>query len=236
MKNLIYLAVLLALILVASCGDSKSTHSEHELPIIGERNIVEGDTVYHTVGDWAFYRQDSALVTEDMLQGTPYVVDFFFTSCPTICPRVTHNMLRIHERFIGKTPLKLVSFTVDPKRDSVKHLANYANNLSITSANDWWFLTGDKLELYGIADDYFSVAIEDEDVPGGFDHSGRILLVDGKGHVRAYADGTDDEEVNHFMDDIAIFLNNNPTGVSVKTGNTPQAALPDRPKTSGDKG
>ena len=190
---------------VAAC----SGHDAHALPILGNRDLgPEGDTVYHTVGDWTFYRQDSARVSEDMLAGTPYVVDFFFTSCPTICPRVTANMLRVHERFVGGAdgPLKLVSFTVDPKRDSVGHLANYAANLGIENADDWWFLTGDKFELYDIADDYFSVAVESPDAPGGFDHSGRILLVDGRGRVRAFANGTDETDVDHFIEDVAAFL------------------------------
>ena len=194
--------------LLAACGDPDGTaeHRAHELPIIGHRDVVNGDTVYHTVGDWAFYRQDSALVTEDMLQGTPYVVDFFFTSCPTICPKVTSNMLRAYDTLAGFDELKFVSFTVDPERDSVAHLANYAGNLGVVGTDRWWFLTGDKFDLYEIADDYMSVAVEDPEVPGGFDHSGRILLVDERGRVRAYADGTDDDEVGHFIADVRHYL------------------------------
>ena len=198
--------ILLACLLWASCASDTSTSVSHALPIIGEREVVNGDTVYHTVGDWTFYRQDSAIVKEDQLQGTPYVADFFFTSCSTICPRVTSNMLRLHERFVETTDVKLVSFTVDPKRDSVLHLRNYASNLGLESAEDWWFLTGDKFELYDIADDYFSVAIEDPTIPDGFDHSGRILFVDEQGRVRAYADGTDDADVNALMDKIDNYL------------------------------
>lgn len=204
-----FLVLALAAAVTIACGDAPAPHEAHALPILGNRDVGPGgDTLYHTVGDWSFYRQDSARVTEDMLAGTPYVVDFFFTSCPTICPRVTANMLRVHDRFVEEsdTPLKLVSFTIDPKRDSVAHLATYAGNLGIDSAEDWWFLTGEKFELYDIADDYFSIAKEDPDVPGGFDHSGRILLVDGKGQVRAFADGTDEADVDHFMDDVAAFL------------------------------
>ena len=200
------LAHLLLATLMTACGEP-GAHDAHDLPIIGERDVVDGDTIYHTVGDWAFYRQDSALVTEDMLRGTPYVVDFFFTSCPTICPRVTGNMLRIYDEFAADTPLKLVSFTIDPKRDSVGHLRNYSLNLGIAEADDWWFLTGDKYALYDIADDYFSVAVEDPEAEGGFDHSGRILLVDERGRVRAYADGTDQADVDHLIEDIAAYLN-----------------------------
>ncbi len=202
-------AMSVCLLALTACGTSESGNAHRAdsgdaatLPIIGEKEVINGDTVYHTVGDWSFYRQDSALVTEDMLQGTAYVADFFFTSCPTICPRVTANMLRIRARFGEREGFRLVSFTVDPRRDSVGHLQNYAANLGVTEANDWWFLTGDKFKLYEIADDYFSVALESDDAPGGFDHSGRILFVDEKGRIRAFANGTEEEDVNQLMEDI----------------------------------
>ncbi len=211
----LYLIICLTASLLLSCQDASKQEHTHQFEPIGHKQVVDGDTLYHTVGDWAFLRQDSALVTEDMLHGTPYVVDFFFTSCPTICPRVTSNMLRIHARFMDTAQvleqeqnhdLKLVSFTVDPKRDSVGHLRTYAHNLGITATDRWWFLTGDKFELYDIAADYMSIAVEDPEQEGGFDHSGRILLVDEHGHILTYADGTDDEDVNHFMDDVAYYL------------------------------
>ena len=206
----IFGALAIGLILfLSACRQNEGSNRSGTLPIIGEVEIVDGDTVFHQIGDWAFYRQDSQLVTEDQLAGKVYVADFFFTSCPTICPRVTHNMLRIHDRFKEKENFKLLSFTVDPKRDSVGHLRNYSQNLGITDADKWWFLTGDKLELYDIADDYFSVAIEDQSSPGGFDHSGRILFVDGEGHVRAFADGTDEKEVDELIAKIEAFLQSN---------------------------
>ena len=200
----------LVLAAFVACGDGPATAppAARELPIIGEREVGPGgDTLYHVVGDWSFYRQDSALVTEDMLQGTPYVADFFFTSCPTICPRVTQQMLRIRERFAAEHPeLKLVSFTVDPRRDSVGHLRNYSRNLGVEDADAWWFLTGEKADLYAIADDYFSVALESDDAPGGFDHSGRILFVDERGRVRAFANGTDEADVDQLISDIGGYL------------------------------
>ena len=115
-------------------------------------------------------------------------------------------MLEIYDRFSESPELKLVSFTVDPDRDSVLHLRNYANNLGVDGVDRWWFLTGDQFELYEIADDYFSIAYKDESSPGGFNHSGRILLVDENGRIRAYADGTSDEDVAHFMQDVANYL------------------------------
>lgn len=201
----IYMGLGLAVVL-AACSNGPTKQEASSLPIIGEREFIDGDTVYHHVGDWSFYRQDSALVSEDMLQGKTYVADFFFTSCPTICPRVTTNMLRIRERFKNQPDFKMVSFTVDPRRDSVAHLRTYAENLGITDAESWWFLTGEKLDLYDIADDYFSVALESTDAPGGFDHSGRILFIDEEGRVRAFANGTDEKEVDRLITDIDRYL------------------------------
>jgi protein SCO1/2 len=87
----------------------------------------------------------------------------------------------------------------------VPRLKQYARKLGV-SADRWHFVTGEKEEIYGIAEDYFSVATEDPDAPGGYDHSGRLILVDPKGHVRSFCDGTDPEAVDEFIDDIEKLL------------------------------
>ena len=99
-------------------------------------------------------------------------------------------MLRIYDKYEQQDLIKLVSHTIDPKRDTPDRLKQYAENLNVNT-NKWLFLTGDQDEILDIADDYFVAAMENEDAPGGFDHSGKILLVDTKGHIRAFADGTD---------------------------------------------
>ena len=175
------------------------------LPIIGERDVVDGDTIYHTVPDFAFVDQDSQLITNATFAGKAYAVDFFFTSCPTICPKVTKQMLRIYDAFKDEDRLLLLAHTIDPKRDTVGRLKMYATNLGVESSK-WHFVTGEKDDLYGIADDYFSIAIENPDAPGGFDHSGRIILVDPQRHVRSFCDGTDPESVDKFMKDIEVLL------------------------------
>lgn len=175
------------------------------LPILGERDIVDGDTVYHQIPDFAFVDQDSQLITNNTFAGKAYVVDFFFISCPTICPTVTRQMMRIYERYKDDDRISLVAHTIDPKRDTVGRLHQYASNLGV-STDKWHFLTGDKDAIYEIADDYFSIAIENPDAPGGFDHSGRLILIDGNRHVRSFCDGTDPESVDRFMRDIDILL------------------------------
>ncbi len=175
------------------------------LPVLGEPEIVNGDTIPHQIPDFAFVDQDSQRVTNATFDDKIYVADFFFVSCPTICPKVKKQMLRIYERFEGEDRLAFLSHTVDPKRDTVGRLANYARNLGI-SAHRWHFVTGDKDEIYTIAEDYFSIAYEDPDAPGGFDHSGRLILVDPERQVRSFCDGTDPKDVDQFMKDIEKLL------------------------------
>ncbi|MEY4903325.1 MAG: hypothetical protein RLZZ292_1140 [Bacteroidota bacterium] len=176
-----------------------------KLPILGERDFVNGDTVYHHIPAFSFVNQDSQLVTKQTYANKTYIVDFFFTSCPTICPKVTKNMLRVYEKFKRNDQVMLLSHTIDPKRDNVARLKLYAKNLSI-EAPKWNFVTGQKDSLYRLANDYFSVAKEDPDSPGGFDHSGRLILVDKNGLVRGFCDGTDAEAVDKFMLEVERLL------------------------------
>lgn len=204
MKQIKVIAFAFIACLIA-CGQPMPPQND-KLPIIGNKEVVDGDTVYHKVPDFSFVNQDSQIITNETFKDQIYVVDFFFISCPTICPKTTKQMLRIHDRFKQEPGLSLVAHTVDPKRDTVEALKNYARNLDVT-AEKWHFLTGDKYELHDIADDYFSVAIEDPDAPGGFDHSGRFILIDKNRHVRSFCNGTDPVEVDRFMDDIQKLLN-----------------------------
>ncbi|MEM6316651.1 MAG: SCO family protein [Bacteroidota bacterium] len=196
-----FLTILLSL-LVISCSQPPTG----PLPIIGNKDITAtGDTIYHQIPNFQFINQDSQTVTNATFADRAYVVDFFFISCPTICPKVKKQMLRIHERFEKEPKIALLSHSIDTKYDTVERLHEYATNMEV-SPPKWHFVTGEKDEIYDIADDYFSVAIEDESAPGGFDHSGRLILVDKNRHVRAFCDGTDAEEVTAFMGDIERLL------------------------------
>ncbi len=176
------------------------------LPIIGNIDITEsGDTLYHQVPDFQFVNQDNQPVTNATFANKAYIVDFFFISCPTICPKVKKQMLRVYDRFEKADNLILLSHSIDTKYDTVERLKQYASNLEVKTEK-WHFVTGDKDEIYDIADDYFSVAIENPEAPGGFDHSGRLILVDKNRHVRAFCDGTDAADVTEFMEDVALLL------------------------------
>jgi protein SCO1/2 len=188
---------------VASCQDETSNRP---LPILGERDIAaNGDTIYPVIPDFSFIDQDSQVVNNATFAGKAYIADFFFIHCPTICPKVKANGLRIYEKFKNEDRLLILSHSIDVKNDTVAALRHHAEKLGIDSRK-WHLVTGDHDAIYAIADDYFSVAKEDPSSPGGFDHSGRIILVDKNRHVRSFCDGTNAESVDKFMNDIEKLL------------------------------
>ncbi len=194
---------LVFLILLMSCN---AKQKEYKLPIIGYPEITNGDTIYPRVRDFSFLNQDSSIVTNEELGDVIYIADFFFTSCPTICPKVKQQMIRIYDKYFDDDRIKLVSFTVDPVRDTPSRLKSYSEKLD-AKLPKWHFLTGEKDSLHSISGDYMSIALENPDAPGGFDHSGRLILVDTEGHVRAFCNGTDPEEVTEFLKKIDHLLN-----------------------------
>ena len=158
------------------------------------------------IRDWTYVDQSNRPFGSADLRGKVYVADFFFTSCPTICPKVKSQMLRLEEEFGDHPDFALVSFTIDPKRDTPEKMTEYAGKLGIENLDRWRFIHGDKLEIYDLDKDYLSIAEENASAPGGFDHSGYIVLVDREGRVRAFASGLQEEEVTHLMEDIRLLL------------------------------
>lgn len=177
-----------------------------KLPILGNREVVNGDTIYHKVPDFKFMDQDSQFVTNATFENGIYIVDFFFTSCPTICPITGKQMSRVQEKFKDNPKVKLMAHSVDYKYDSVPVLKKYSEKIGAIK-DKWYFVKGPKMEIFKIANDYFSVAKEDPTQPGGYDHSGRLILVDQNRHVRAFCDGTNPKEVDAFMLDVERLLN-----------------------------
>jgi protein SCO1 len=204
LKRLFYFLIPLS---ISAIGCQNIATNNGKLLIIGERLGIDakGDTIYPTIASFKFINQDSIAITNADFENRIYVVDFFFTHCPTICPKVTAQMLRVHDRFKDSTALLLLSHSIDTKNDTVGRLNEYASKLGVKTPK-WHFVTGDRDAIYGIADDYFSIAKESPDAPGGFDHSGRLILVDKKRRVRSFCDGTDAQDVNRFMKDIETLL------------------------------
>lgn len=187
-------------IVMWSCIDEK----ERTLPIYGEKEVVDSDTVYHTIGNFRLVNQDSATVTNETLDGKIYVADFFFTSCRTICPIMKTQMMRVYEAVEDDPEVAIVSHTIDPDYDTVGLLHDYAERLGVNS-NKWHFLTGNKDSIYYLAQtSYFITAMEDDAQEDGFIHSGAFLLIDKEGRIRGKYDGTKPEPIDKLLKDIEI--------------------------------
>ena len=183
-----------------------------KLEIIGEAD--------YSIDDFSFTNQDSVTITKDSLLGSIYVANFFFTSCPTICPTMTRNMSYLQDKLSVYTNVRFLSHTVDPYNDTPAKLSNYVRlmqqkNISIDLTN-WDFVTGEKDKLYESAANYFVNASVDSLAPGGFLHSEYFILIDKQGRVRsgidingnvvgAY-DGTNEVQMKDLINDINVLM------------------------------
>ena len=177
-----------------------------KLPFLGGKTDVDGKSQYHTVPPFKFVNQYGDTISQNTYANKAYVVDYFFTSCPTICPKVKEQELKIHDTFKETENLGILSVSIDTKYDNVERLKWYADKLEIGKGN-WNLVTGEKDFIFDIADDFFHIAIEDPDAPGGFDHDGRLILIDKNKHIRSYCNGLDEAEVERFIGDIKSLLN-----------------------------
>lgn len=200
------------ILLLIGCTEVKNSF---ELPVLGRPEIVEKevngevvyDTIPHKIRDFSFVNQDSSIVTNETFEDKIYVADFFFTSCPTICPTMKQQMLRVYNKYKDHSEVAILSHTIDPEYDTVALLKDYAERLGVTS-DTWHFVTGDRDEIYDIAEEsYLSIANEDETAPGGFVHSGAFILIDKEGRIRGVYDGTIPEQVDILIKDIQRLLN-----------------------------
>lgn len=188
--------------LMTGCGEN----GDDRLPFLGDTVIENGDTIYYTIPAFDYINQDSIHVTDKTLSGKPYVADFFFTSCPTICPKVKSQMIRLQDMLGPDQSITYLSMSIDYRKDSVPILKRYVDKLEIDD-DRWHFVQLKKDQIESVANQYFNIAFEDESAPGGFDHSGRLILVDGEGRIRSHCNGTDPESVNQFANDIRLLLN-----------------------------
>lgn len=201
LKNILALLVITAVIV--GCDQEK----DQKLPIIGRTEYVEVDgkidTVYHTIPAFKLVDQEGDTITEKSVEGKIYVADFFFGTCPSICPKMAQQMLRVHERFKAVDDFAILSHTIDPAHDTVAYLKGYAEKLGVTDNSTWHFLTGPQEEIYDLGQtDYMVMVGEDESAPGGFIHSGHFWLVDKQRRLRGFYDGTIPDQVDRLMNDI----------------------------------
>lgn len=206
MKFYLFSALLLLSALTA-CDNGKNNGP---LPYLGFPEITaNGDTIPFKIPDFQFVDQDSTVITQATFAGKIYITDFFFTSCPTICPKVKRQMMRVYDKFKDEPRLVMLSHSIDTKYDTVATLRHYAEKLGISSSR-WHLVTGDKAKIYEMASKYMISALEDANEPGGYVHSGAIALIDVNGHIRGSYGGTEQEEVDQLMLDIEKLLKETP--------------------------
>jgi len=208
-----FTVVSLSFLLLFNCKSPEKT--ETQLPILGnwhvETSEVEGkqviDTVYHHISDFLFLNQEGDTITNESVIGKVYVADFFFTSCPTICPKMKAQMLRVYEEFKDNPEFMILSHTLDPEYDTVELLKDFAYKIGVEDAKTWHFLTGDQEKIFEIGQtSYMTTAMEDKSEPGGFLHSGAFVLVDQNKRIRGIYDGTKPEKVDQLIQDIPKLL------------------------------
>lgn len=159
----------------------------------------------HKIRDFRLVNQLGDTITEKQFEGKIYVTDFFFTTCPSICPKMSTQMQRVQEAYKGDDKVMILSHTVFPETDSVPVLAAYAEKYGV-NPNKWMLVTGDKKEIYDLArKSYFAIIDEggngDED---DFIHTENFVLVDPNKRIRGFYDGTSAEDVDRLIEEIAI--------------------------------
>ena len=160
--------------------------------------------------------QNKRTITNEDYTNKVYVLEFFFATCPSICPKMNKNLIEVQNQFFGNPNFGIVSITIDPEHDTPEVLKEHAELLGVKSSN-WHFLTGDKKYIYDLANKGFNLyAGENSKVNGGFEHSGFFALIDKKGNIRCrkdeygnpilYYEGIEKEGVQAIKEDIAILL------------------------------
>ena len=159
---------------------------------------------FHKIDDFKLINQNNDTVTNEMYDGKIYVADFFFTTCPGICPIMKDNMIVLQDEFINDDNVLLLSHTVTPEIDSVYVLKKYSQDKGVIDAK-WNMVTGDKKQIYNLARKSYLVA-EDIESPTQYDmiHTENFVLVDSKRRIRGFYDGTDNDVMDNLISDIKI--------------------------------
>jgi protein SCO1/2 len=210
---------LISYLLVKGASDNAVVMPGHYLPDSTVEAVKGGkmtsDTIWHTVANIKLVNQLGDTVHLHDIQGKAIVMDFFFTSCGSICPTLTKNMVKLQRSFIiGGDPMNkidtsvvhFVSFTVDPERDSVTRLKNYADRYGVNHDN-WWLLTGSKDSIYNFAFEQLKVdKFSTEPIDSNFVHTSRYVLLDKYYQVRGYYNGLDNASISKLAKDIGLLM------------------------------
>lgn len=219
MKKGVLISVIIVIIGIAIAYQMNTAAAERRvLPVIQPADVksemvdveLAGKAIGHRVGKFEFTNQNGEEISLDDVKGKVFVAEYFFTTCPTICPIMNEEMKRVQERFKNNPDVKILSFTVDPENDTVEAMKVYAEEHNAIDGQ-WHFLTGDKEELYRVARQSFFVLKPAEaknlgDAGSDFIHTNNFVLVDQNLRLRGYYDGTNSEEVESLMEDIELLL------------------------------
>jgi len=215
-----YVSLFALSLALTACGpknetpQTPATPAKHTLPYLGEPTYeprtVNGvsvmDTIRHTIPPFAFTDQDGKTVTEKDVAGKIYVADFFFTTCPSICPIMTGNLKKVQDEFGKNEHIMILSHSIDPSFDTPEVLTKYAAEKG-ADTHFWKFLTGNQDSIYDICENsYMAFAKTDKEAPGGYIHSGFLILIDKDRHIRGAYDGTEEGKTEELIADIKILL------------------------------
>ncbi|RTY81351.1 SCO family protein [Flavobacterium sp. ZB4P23] len=165
-------------------------------------STIQYKSKYHTIADFSFVNQNGKTITQKDYEGKIYVADFFFTTCGSICPKMSTNLSDIQKVFANDPKVKLLSHTVFPETDSVPVLKAYAKKYNV-DASKWNLVTGDKKEIYEMArKSYLAVKLGEPSELYDMVHTENFVLVDTKKRVRGFYDGTNKEDMKRLIDDI----------------------------------
>lgn len=173
------------------------------------------DSIWHVTKDIRLLNQLGDSVNLYDIQNKIIVADFFFTSCRSICPRLTENMSKMQQSFlrggdprrtVDSTIVQFLSFSVDPERDSVPVLKDFADRFNVNHDN-WWFLTGEKKKIYEFAFEELKVdKFSEEPISPDFVHTNRFVLIDADHYVRGFYNGLDSSSLKKLAEDIGLLM------------------------------
>ncbi|MEZ0483063.1 SCO family protein [Fibrella aquatica] len=168
------------------------------------------DTLFRHVPGFSLIDQNGKVATQEITKGKIHVADFFFTRCGTICPKIQLSLSRVQEIFKERSDVVLLSYSVDPENDKPTQLKAYADKMG-AKAGVWYFLTGDKAQIYNLAQRGYFLPVVDHGVSYGkpdetFIHSEKLVLVDKEGIIRGFYDGTDKKDVERLIVEIRVLL------------------------------
>ncbi|MBC7887941.1 MAG: SCO family protein [Ferruginibacter sp.] len=175
--------------------------------VIEKNGKTATDTIWHSVNNMTFVNQLGKTVTLDSLKGKILVVNFFFSRCPTICPGMARSMKRLQNSFVKSNDsiVQFISISIDPEHDSIPQLRKFADRYT-NNHDSWWFVNGDKKEIYDFALNELKASIADTNVDTAFIHTENFFLLDRERVVRGWYNGFDTLKQARLVNDIPLLM------------------------------